>query len=267
MTTTLTFANFGYFYITWACFYCCCILINLLFCSSSVKNLVLNWASLKLFVSGSSIIKLFIYVYCSSSRFPKNSRRHDPSQGKWHLFITLSCWRRYTTCWIKVCCFFSFPPDFILNQLSLASILCFVWFFTSQSTFFQLRRDRSSWIEPVLSLLQDTGEARARNVSVSSQALYHWATALPIYFMWHSETVQTKIRSLTTRRLIRVSTFCLPNAVDLKIWIKLQSNNPKAENGFVQLIRIEIRPPQHIELSDSMTQLTKPQSPVPRDLD
>ena len=27
----------------------------------------------------------------------------------------------------------------------------------------------------------DTGEARTRGTSVSSQALYHWATALPLY--------------------------------------------------------------------------------------
>ena len=45
----------------------------------------------------------------------------------------------------------------------------------------------------------DTGEARTRGPSVSSQALYHWATALPIYtgkspleapiILWATETV------------------------------------------------------------------------------
>ena len=28
----------------------------------------------------------------------------------------------------------------------------------------------------------ESGEARTRNLSVSSQALYHWATALPVEF-------------------------------------------------------------------------------------
>ena len=61
-----------------------------------------------------------------------------------------------------------------------------IWFFTSQSTVFQLCRDGSSWVEPVLSkdkcvLLKvtcsDASEARTCNPSVSSQALYHWATS------------------------------------------------------------------------------------------
>ena len=30
----------------------------------------------------------------------------------------------------------------------------------------------------------DTGEARTRGLSVSSQALYHWATALPATLKW-----------------------------------------------------------------------------------
>ena len=53
------------------------------------------------------------------------------------------------------------------------------------STIFQLYRDGSSWVEPVLSfLLKDTRQWRwwgsTRGPSVSSQALYHWATALPL---------------------------------------------------------------------------------------
>ena len=52
---------------------------------------------------------------------------------------------------------------------------CLIWFFTSQSTIFQLCCDGSSWADPVLSkdksvLLKDTTQ---------SQALYHWATVLP----------------------------------------------------------------------------------------
>ena len=60
------------------------------------------------------------------------------------------------------------------------------------STIFQLYRDGSSWVEPVLSKDQcsclrtqcsDTGEAPTRGPSVLSQALYHWATALPNSFV------------------------------------------------------------------------------------
>ena len=44
------------------------------------------------------------------------------------------------------------------------ALFLFIWFFTSQSTIFQLCRDGSSW--------------------VSSQALYRWATALPTMPVW-----------------------------------------------------------------------------------
>ena len=33
----------------------------------------------------------------------------------------------------------------------------------------------------------DAGEARTRGPSVSSQALYHWATALPILHVYYSK--------------------------------------------------------------------------------
>ena len=75
--------------------------------------------------------------------------------------------------------------------------VCLIPFFTSQSTIFQLCRDGSSWVEPVLSqdkcvLLKDTtqwrqwgntvapGEARTHGPSALSQALNHWATVLPM---------------------------------------------------------------------------------------
>ena len=36
----------------------------------------------------------------------------------------------------------------------------------------------------------DAGEARTRGPSVSSQALYHWATALPnVYTVWINYTI------------------------------------------------------------------------------
>ena len=70
-----------------------------------------------------------------------------------------------------------------------------IWFFTSQSTIVQLCRDRSSWVKPVLSkdkcvLLKnkthsDVGEAWTCGPSVLSQALYHWATVLPIIINDH----------------------------------------------------------------------------------
>ena len=34
---------------------------------------------------------------------------------------------------------------------ALCPFVCLIWFFTSQSTIFQLHRDWSSWVEPVLS--------------------------------------------------------------------------------------------------------------------
>ena len=46
---------------------------------------------------------------------------------------------------------------------------------------------RASYVDPVLSkdqsvLLEDTMQAWTRNSSVSSQALYHWATVPPLLF-------------------------------------------------------------------------------------
>ena len=48
--------------------------------------------------------------------------------------------------------------------------VCVIWFFTSQLTIFQLRRDLTQTHHT------EAGEAWTRNPSVSSQALYHWAT-------------------------------------------------------------------------------------------
>ena len=38
-----------------------------------------------------------------------------------------------------------------LCKLSFILFVCLIWFFPSQSTIFQLCRDKSSWVEPVLS--------------------------------------------------------------------------------------------------------------------
>ena len=40
--------------------------------------------------------------------------------------------------------------------------------------------------------LSDTGEAQTRGPSVSSQALYHWATALPSFLGWTSTKQRIK---------------------------------------------------------------------------
>ena len=65
--------------------------------------------------------------------------------------------------------------------------ICFFWFFMSQSTIFQSCLEESSCVEPVLSrwlsvLLRTqpnaSGVAQTRNLSILSQALYHWAPAL-----------------------------------------------------------------------------------------
>ena len=81
-------------------------------------------------------------------------------------------------------------------QIVFLFCFCLIWFPTSQSTIFQLCWDRSSCVEPVLNkdkcdLLKDTTQWRrwgSTGPSVSSQALYHWATALKgilviIYFV------------------------------------------------------------------------------------
>ena len=100
----------------------------------------------------------------------------------WAKYVTLAGFKylgRYWRKW-KTNIFFYFRPNILL--------LCLIWFFTPQSTIFQLCQDGSSWVEPVLKVRinvscsrtqrSDTCEARTSNPSVSSQALYHWATAL-----------------------------------------------------------------------------------------
>ena len=84
----------------------------------------------------------------------------------------------------------------------------------SQSTNFQLCRGRSSWVEPVLSkdkcvLLSDVGEARTHGPSVSSQALYHWATALPDQILIE-QSVSKQCRSWSDTPLSDLDLHCLP---------------------------------------------------------
>ena len=59
---------------------------------------------------------------------------------------------------------------------------CLIWFFASQSTIFQLCWDRSSWVEPVLSLAQghksDADKARTPGLKSNTPPLSHCA---PVY--------------------------------------------------------------------------------------
>ena len=62
---------------------------------------------------------------------------------------------------------------------------CLICFFTSQSTLFQLCKDILSFLARInmsrsWTQHSDVGEALTRNSSVSDQALFYWATALPL---------------------------------------------------------------------------------------
>ena len=48
----------------------------------------------------------------------------------------------------------------------------------------------------------DAGEARTRYPSVSSQALYHWATVLP----WHNTVTQMSLELATIQSQVEPST-------------------------------------------------------------
>ena len=81
-----------------------------------------------------------------------------------------------------------------LPGLYLTVFVCLIWFFTSQSTIFQVCWDGSSWVEPVLSkdkciLLKDTTQWLRRGSNLQPFGLesitLHWASALPINTMTH----------------------------------------------------------------------------------
>ena len=94
--------------------------------------------------------------------------------------------------------------EFPLNLVEFFWIRLFVDLILSQSTTFQLCRNRPSWVELVLSkdkcVLLNTqwchaGEARTHGPSVSSQALYHWATVLPWIRLSTESGLNTKLMS------------------------------------------------------------------------
>ena len=47
----------------------------------------------------------------------------------------------------------------------------------------------------------DAGEARTRGLSVSSQALYHWANALPIQAVTYEQTVLTLVNCSGSKKI------------------------------------------------------------------
>ena len=65
----------------------------------------------------------------------------------------------------------------------------FVWFFTSQSTILQLCRDRSSWVEPVLSkdkcvLLKDTTQWRQVRKEVVYELEFGAVAVMQTWTIW-----------------------------------------------------------------------------------
>ena len=62
---------------------------------------------------------------------------------------------------------------------------CLIWFFTSQSTIFQLCQDRSSWVEPELSkdkcvLLKDTTHDTCEAQSTAPRSWVKHSTTEPL---------------------------------------------------------------------------------------
>ena len=83
---------------------------------------------------------------------------------------------------------------------SLHDHVLLIWFFTStQQSFSYAGRFFLGLTSTKLGLMclaqgpqgSDAGEARTRYPSVSSQALYHWATALPIMTMFWKKLIST----------------------------------------------------------------------------
>ena len=62
-----------------------------------------------------------------------------------------------------------------------------------------------------------------------------------VLFVGHMQTVQTKIKRRTMRRLIRVSTVCLQNGLSkTKYKCKIPPSNSEKGNGLVQLITVTV---------------------------
>ena len=77
------------------------------------------------------------------------------------------------------CSFWRIGASFRHTIYNECVCFCLIWFFTSQSTIFQLGLDGSFWCLAARTQCSDAGEARTPNPWVSSQALFYWATLLP----------------------------------------------------------------------------------------
>ena len=111
-------------------------------------------------------------------------------------------------------------------------VFCLIWFFSLYVllTIFQLYRDGSSWVELVLSWelinvswprtqRSEAGEARTRGPSVSSQALYHWAIALPKQPSHSVYSYQRTVYSVLILHLLKPIFFIF--FIHFKLWVFL----------------------------------------------
>ena len=115
----------------------------------------------------------------------------------------------------------SWTSDPLTSKLTLyhwATVLlpfvCLIWFFTSQSTIFQLCRDSSSWVEPVLSkdkcvLLKDTTQWRQGGMLLSMMIVHN---TLPL-------TVNTVALGGCTSTWVNPETTSAILYLTLKYWV------------------------------------------------
>ena len=95
----------------------------------------------------------------------------------------------------------------------IVQVHCLIWFFTSQSTIFQLCWDWSSWkvminVSCSRTHGRDAGEAWTCGRLVSNQALYHWATALQVRVSGFDF-----IKGRTTYFVVNIANLSLPHNV------------------------------------------------------
>ena len=94
---------------------------------------------------------------------------------------------------------YAFSFWIICQTVFCSFLFVLIWFFTSQSTSFQLCRDRSSWVEPVLS----RGHNTVPPVRLQPRSLE--SSPLP---MSHYATVKTLMKWRIWRHFISVYTVC-----------------------------------------------------------
>ena len=77
--------------------------------------------------------------------------------------------------------------DQTLHCLLTEWFVCWIWFFTSQSTIFQLCRDRSPWVEPVLS--KDTYRIKLLTYRIVLSGLQIRDRFLKIIFLFLNQNI------------------------------------------------------------------------------